>query len=124
MSTTVLAASSDMLYEIDWSTPSSPKHRLTYDLGATYFSVWDIDFSTEFITCLAAVDTDNTVMMVIRRGETVSMDRHYVNNYATAPPPAMNNIFFDPMSNTHVHVFNNTITNRWFTFPHVSFNNI
>jgi len=35
----------------------------------------------------------------------------------------MNEVFFDPTSNTQIHVSDQTITNTWITYPYMTFKN-
>ena len=55
--------------------------------------------------------------MVIRRGETAKEDKHYVQKFTDVT--ALNKLFFDPVTNTQIHIHNQTITNLQIDYPYL-----
>jgi hypothetical protein len=59
--------------------------------------------------------------LVFRRGETVAATKHHIGYYNTTGPYVMNEVFFDPTSNTQIHVSDQSISNTWITYPYITF---
>ena len=56
-------------------------------------------------------------IVATRRGETLGMDTHYIREFPALKTNLINHLYFDPTSNTQMHVDDTSITNMAITYP-------